>query len=562
MEPAMRRLLSSLLAAPLLAVLMNASATDAAKPRTALVIHGGAGVIERSALSAADERAIRTDLNRALDAGNAVLANGGAALDAVQAVIEVLEDSPRFNAGKGAVFNAKGRHELDASIMEGHTQRAGAIAGVTTVRHPIQLARAVMEHSKHVMLAGEGAEAFADTRPEIARVRNDWFDTDVRRQQLEQAQAAEKAEAVSGVPAMPGGYFGTVGAVALDAQGHIAAATSTGGMTNKRWGRVGDSPIIGAGTWADARCGVSGTGWGEFYIRFAVARDICARVAYRGDTLAVAAQEVVNRIVPAAGGDGGAIALDADGNIAMPFNTSGMYRGWIRPDGSRGVAVFRDGECSGLSDASNPQNTSPARGGRTGFTASGSRLLLRLRLDPGFATPLHFFLADILDMGAEHPLVAERVDDRADAIAPELVLDGLDHLGAGLHRAIDRCVCIGHVDHEAAGGAAARFRTQRIPGRHFVRQHEARVADLDLRVADLVAHRQAKGLFRTECVAIELQGLGGVVDDDRRRDAVVTAGDGIDCHGNASDGGSAACFRRRYPMMIAMFRWRCGLGRA
>ena len=183
-------------------------------------------------------------------------------------------------------------------------------------------------------------------------MRNDWFDTDVRRQQLEKAQAAEKAEAASGVPAMPGGYFGTVGAVALDAHGHIAAATSTGGMTNKRWGRVGDSPIIGAGTWADAHCGVSGTGWGEFYIRFAVAHDICARVAYRGDTLAAAAEEVVNRIVPAAGGDGGAIALDADGNIAMPFNTSGMYRGWIRPDGSRGTAIFRDEDRS--STNSNP----------------------------------------------------------------------------------------------------------------------------------------------------------------------------------------------------------------
>ncbi|HJY33937.1 MAG TPA: isoaspartyl peptidase/L-asparaginase, partial [Vicinamibacterales bacterium] len=329
-----------LLALPLLAVPMTASATGPGavpKPRTALVIHGGAGVIERSALSADDERAIRTDLNRALDAGNAVLSNGGAALDAVQAVIEVLEDSPRFNAGKGAVFNAKGRHELDASIMEGHTQRAGAIAGVTTVRHPIQLARAVMEHSKHVMLAGEGAEAFADTRPEIVRVRNDWFDTDVRRQQLEKAQAAEKAEAVSGVPAMPGGYFGTVGAVALDAHGHIAAATSTGGMTNKRWGRVGDSPIIGAGTWADGRCGVSGTGWGEFYIRAAVAHDICARMAYRGDSLAKAAEDVVNGVVVKLGGDGGAIAMDRDGNIAMPFNSPGMHRGWIRTDGSRGT---------------------------------------------------------------------------------------------------------------------------------------------------------------------------------------------------------------------------------
>ena len=328
------------LIALLLFAAMNAMAAD--KPRTALVIHGGAGVIERDAMSPEDETAIRTDLNRALDAGHAVLAQGGAALDAVQAAIQVLEDSPRFNAGKGAVFNAQGKHELDASIMEGHTRRAGAVAGVMTVRHPIQLARAVMEHSPHVMLAGKGAEAFADTRPEIERVRNHWFDTDVRQRQLEKARAAEQAQASTGAPAMPGGYFGTVGAVALDARGHIAAATSTGGMTNKRWGRIGDSPVIGAGTWADDRCGVSGTGWGEFYIRYAVAHDICARVAYRGDTLATAADEVVNRIVPAAGGDGGAIALDADGNIAMPFNTSGMYRGWIKPDGSRGVALYRD----------------------------------------------------------------------------------------------------------------------------------------------------------------------------------------------------------------------------
>jgi beta-aspartyl-peptidase (threonine type) len=328
------------LIALLLFAAMNAMAAD--KPRTALVIHGGAGVIERDAMSPEDETAIRTDLNRALDAGHAVLAQGGAALDAVQAAIQVLEDSPRFNAGKGAVFNAQGKHELDASIMEGNTRRAGAVAGVMTVRHPIQLARAVMEHSPHVMLAGKGAEAFADTRPEIERVRNHWFDTDVRQRQLEKARAAEQAQASTGAPAMPGGYFGTVGAVALDARGHIAAASSTGGMTNKRWGRIGDSPVIGAGTWADDRCGVSGTGWGEFYIRYAVAHDICARVAYRGDTLATAADEVVNRIVPAAGGDGGAIALDADGTIAMPFNTSGMYRGWIKPDGSRGVALYRD----------------------------------------------------------------------------------------------------------------------------------------------------------------------------------------------------------------------------
>ena len=316
---------------------MTVHAAD--KPKTALVIHGGAGVIERSALSAADEREVRATLNRALDAGNAVLAKGGSALDAVTAAVVTMEESPQFNAGKGAVFNAEGRHELDASIMEGHTRRAGAVAGVTTVRNPVKLARAVMEHSPHVMLAGAGAEKFADTRPELERVENSWFDTERRRQQLDAAQAKEKAGAAL---VEKGKYFGTVGAVALDAQGHIAVATSTGGMTNKRWGRVGDSPVIGAGTWADERCGVSGTGWGEFYIRNAVAHDICARVAYRGDTLPAAADEVINKIVPGSGGDGGAIALDRDGNIAMPFNTTGMYRAWIKPDGSRGTAIFRD----------------------------------------------------------------------------------------------------------------------------------------------------------------------------------------------------------------------------
>jgi len=332
----MRRLVSLLL------VLAAMTANAADRPKTALVIHGGAGVIERSHLSAEDEKVIRADLNRALDAGNAILAKGGSAVDAVQAAIQVMEDSPQFNAGKGAVFNAKGGHELDAAIMEGHTRRAGAVAGVTTVRHPIALARAVMEHSPHVMLAGGGAEAFADTQSQIERVPNSWFDTERRRKQLEDAQADEKKQAALGLPPKKGTYFGTVGAVALDAQGHIAAATSTGGMTNKKWGRVGDSPIIGAGTWADSGCGVSGTGWGEFYIRNAVAHDICARVAYRGDSLAAAAEEVVDKIVPAAGGDGGAIALDKDGNIAMPFNTSGMYRGWVKPDGTRGVAIFRD----------------------------------------------------------------------------------------------------------------------------------------------------------------------------------------------------------------------------
>lgn len=315
--------------------------------RTALVIHGGAGFVARDALSREDEAEARAALDAALDAGNAVLQAGGNALDAVQAAVVVLEDSPRFNAGRGAVFNAAGRHELDASIMEGHTRRAGAVAGVTTVRNPITLARAVMEHSPHVMLAGQGAEAFADTRREIARVPNRWFDTEHRRRALEEAQRKERERRahVRGHDDAHGdapGYFGTVGAVALDRHGHIAAATSTGGMTNKRWGRVGDSPVIGAGTWADARCGVSSTGWGEFYIRYAAAHDICARVAYRGDTLAIAADAVINQAIPAAGGDGGAIALDADGNIAMPFNSGTMFRGWIHPDGRRGTAIFED----------------------------------------------------------------------------------------------------------------------------------------------------------------------------------------------------------------------------
>jgi beta-aspartyl-peptidase (threonine type) len=327
---------------------MTAPAADPpTKHKTALVIHGGAGVASRASVPPADEALIRADLDRALDAGNAVLAKGGSALDAVTAAIVVLEDSPWFNAGKGAVYDAEGGHELDASIMEGHTRRAGAVAAVTTIRNPVKLARAVMEHSEHVMLAADGAEKFADTRPEIERVDNHWFDTERRREQLRKAQALEQRH---DAPA-PGAYYGTVGAVALDAQGHIAAATSTGGMTNKKYGRVGDSPIIGAGTYADENCGVSGTGWGEFYIRAVVAFDICARVAYRGDTLAKAAEDVVNGEVVRLGGDGGAIAIDKEGNIAMPFNSPGMHRGWIRTDGTRGTAVFPTPESPGRADA-------------------------------------------------------------------------------------------------------------------------------------------------------------------------------------------------------------------
>jgi beta-aspartyl-peptidase (threonine type) len=324
----------------LLLTLAAAMPATAAESKTALVIHGGAGFVPMESLSEDDRRDVHATLNRALDAGNRILEGGGSALDAVEAAVLVLEESPRFNAGKGAVFNAKGGHELDAAIMEGHTRRAGAVAGVTTVRNPIRLARAVMEHSPHVMLVGDGAEAFADTRTDLERVPNTWFDTDHRRRALEKAQREEASK--SGARPLEDDapkYFGTVGAVALDKDGRIAAATSTGGMTNKKWGRVGDAPIIGAGTWADERCGVSGTGWGEYYIRSAAAHDICARVAYRGDSLQAAAEEVINKVIPAMGGDGGAIALDRDGNIAMPFNSGSMFRGWVRPDGSRGTAI-------------------------------------------------------------------------------------------------------------------------------------------------------------------------------------------------------------------------------
>jgi len=264
-----------------------------------------------------------------------VLAGGGASLDAVEAAIRVLEDDPLFNAGRGAVFTADGRNELDASLMDGATRKAGAVAGVTRTRNPISLARAVMLKSPHVMLAREGADQFS-VEQGLPQVAPEYFRTEQRWQQLLDWRR-DNAQLLD-----PTHSRGTVGAVAIDVNGHVAAGTSTGGMTGKRWGRVGDSPIIGAGTWADERCGISGTGWGEYYIRLAAAHDICARVAYRGDTLVAAAQDVIERIIPAAGGDGGAIALDVDGNIAMPFNTPGMYRGWIRPDGSRGTAVFRD----------------------------------------------------------------------------------------------------------------------------------------------------------------------------------------------------------------------------
>ena len=306
-----------------------------------LVIHGGAGV-ERAGLSAEEEAEARKALAAALRAGHAQLKAGKPAVDAVAAAIQVLEDAPQFNAARGAVFTHDGRNELDASLMDGASGKAGAIAGVHRVKNPIALARAVMEHSRHVMMVGDGAEAFAAEQG-IELVDPAYFRTEKRWQQLQQALAEEARAQASNTPLeLPGkAYFGTVGALALDAQGKLAAGTSTGGMTNKRYGRVGDAPIIGAGTWADARCAVSGTGWGEFYIRAAAAHEICARVRLAGQPLARAAEAVIDRDIPAAGGDGGAIALGADGSVAFPFNTEGMYRGWIGADGVPHVAVFR-----------------------------------------------------------------------------------------------------------------------------------------------------------------------------------------------------------------------------
>lgn len=305
-----------------------------------LVIHGGAGAMPRAQMTRAREKAVRTALTRSLEAGAAILRTGGSSLDAVAASVVVLEDSPYFNAGKGAVFTHDGRNELDASIMDGATLRAGAVAGVRRVRNPVLLARAVMEKSSHVMLTGTGAETFGRSVG-MRLVDPKYFRTEERWEQLQEALRREKAPPQAHAsPEDAARYLGTVGAVALDQQGRLAAATSTGGMTNKRWGRVGDSPIIGAGTYANADCAVSSTGWGEFFIRAVVAHDICARVAYRGDSIRAASEEVVLRVVPKMGGDGGVIALGRNGDFAMPFNTPGMYRGWIGADGKAHTDIY------------------------------------------------------------------------------------------------------------------------------------------------------------------------------------------------------------------------------
>jgi beta-aspartyl-peptidase (threonine type) len=324
-----------LLGAPVvLAQGASAATMNASQPNIALAIHGGAGTIRRADLSPDDETAIRATLHDALQRGYDVLRRGGASLDAVQAAITVLEDSPRFNAGKGAVLTSAGTVELDASIMDGATLKAGAVAGILHVKNPLSLARLVMEKSPHVMLAGEGAEAFARAQG-VPMVPQEYFITEPRREQL------RKAKSVGSLA--PTEKYGTVGAVALDARGHLAAGTSTGGTTNKMPGRIGDSPIIGAGTYADDRsCAVSATGHGEFFIRNVVAYDICARMLYRGESLAHAAEDVVMKKLVAQGAGGGVIGVDRAGNVTMPFNTEGMYRGWVDAAGRITIQLYRN----------------------------------------------------------------------------------------------------------------------------------------------------------------------------------------------------------------------------
>jgi len=299
----------------------------------AIAIHGGAGAVVRQLLSEDQERRYRAGLESALDIGYVVLEQGGSSLDAVSSAVRILEDDPLFNAGRGAALTRDGAAELDASIMDGERQRAGAVACVRHVRNPIDLARRVMEKSRHVLLVGHGAEEFA-LEEGIPLVPNEYFQTDERRQQLE---TARRGQGVSELIASQG----TVGAVALDCKSNLAAATSTGGMTNKRPGRVGDSPLIGAGTYAkNGFCAVSATGHGEYFIRAVAAYHICSAVEYRGLTLPQAAREMLHGIIPALGGNGGIVAVSANGQVIMDFSSEGMFRGVRDSSGRREVAIY------------------------------------------------------------------------------------------------------------------------------------------------------------------------------------------------------------------------------
>ena len=307
-------------------------ADDAPTPGVILAIHGGTG-IDKQDMTPELSAKLRADLKRSLQAGVEVLQRDGSSLDAVAAAIVVLEDSPLFNAGKGAVFTHDGRNELDASLMEGRNKRAGAVAGVTVVKNPIHAARAVMDQTPHVMLIGAGADQFArEQRLEIVDPK--YFYTEHRWQQLQEQLRAEKQKSDG---------HGTVGAVALDRTGTLAAGTSTGGMGNKRFGRVGDSPIIGAGTYADnASCAVSATGHGEFFIRHSVAHSIAILMQYKGRNVQQAADDVIRGTLKAAGGEGGVVCLDAQGNYAASRNCEGLYRGYATRDGQLHVMLYDD----------------------------------------------------------------------------------------------------------------------------------------------------------------------------------------------------------------------------
>ena len=319
-------------------VMATAVAAQSSRPYS-LVIHGGAGTITRDRLTAEMEQAFRDKLQHATEAGQTVLQSGGSAIEAVTTVIVLLEDSELFNAGKGAVFTHEGKNELDSSIMDGRNLNAGAVAGVTRVKNPILLAQAVMEHSPHVMLQGAGAEVFAKQQ-KIILVEPAYFYTENRWQQLQRAKAAGKGAHLDHDTDYK---FGTVGAVAWDQAGNLAAGTSTGGMTNKEFGRIGDSPIIGAGTYANNRsCAVSATGHGEYFIRATVARNICAMMEYGGKSLQQAADEVIHKQLVDLGGEGGIIAIDKDGNIVEAFNTEGMYRASVRHGQAIKIGIYRD----------------------------------------------------------------------------------------------------------------------------------------------------------------------------------------------------------------------------
>jgi beta-aspartyl-peptidase (threonine type) len=319
------------------------------KSKIAFVIHGGAGTIERSKMTPEREKQYRDKLEEAVRAGYKILGDGGTSLDAVEAAIRIMEDSPLFNAGKGAVFTNAGTNELDSSIMDGKTLKAGAVAGLKHIKNPISLARMVMEKSKHVMMVSEGAEAFA-VQQGVQLVDQKYFYTEERWQGLQREKEAEQKQSAPANGKGGGGKrtpndedrHGTVGAVALDQEGNLAAGTSTGGMTNKKFGRVGDSPIIGAGTYANNKtCGVSATGDGEYFIRTVVAYDISALMEYKGLSVKEAASTTLEK-VGRLGGGGGLIAMDHEGNITTPFNSSGMYRAYIDTNGKMTIEIFKD----------------------------------------------------------------------------------------------------------------------------------------------------------------------------------------------------------------------------